>query len=86
MKYQHYAARFAAKEAIFKAVSDRLSNKFELSWRDVEVVNDENGKPLVRFIGKTIEEMENAQISLSHCRNYAVATVVITWSEGTDKK
>ena len=41
-KYQHYAARFAAKEAIFKAVSNRLNNKFELTWKDVEILNDEN--------------------------------------------
>lgn len=41
-KYQHYAARFAAKEAIFKAVSNRLNNKFDLTWKDVEILNDEN--------------------------------------------
>ena len=43
VKYQHYAARFAAKEAIFKAISSKLSNKFDISWNDVEVLNDENG-------------------------------------------
>ena len=46
-KYQHYAGRFAAKEAIFKAVSELLNNKFEISWRDGEIINDENGKPRV---------------------------------------
>ncbi len=44
MKYQHYAARFAAKEAIFKAISSKLANKFELTWKDVEVINDDNRK------------------------------------------
>jgi len=44
VKYQHYAARFAAKEAIFKAISNKLYDKFEVSWNDVEVLNDENRK------------------------------------------
>ncbi len=42
VKYQHYAARFAAKEAIFKAISNKLENKFELTWKDVEIINDKN--------------------------------------------
>jgi len=41
MKYQHYAARFAAKEAIFKAISNKLDNKFDITWKDVEIINDE---------------------------------------------
>jgi len=44
MKYQHYAARFAAKEAIFKAISNKLESKFDLTWKDVEVINDKNRK------------------------------------------
>lgn len=44
MKYQHYAARFAAKEAIFKAISNKLESKFDLTWKDVEIINDENRK------------------------------------------
>lgn len=44
VKYQHYAARFAAKEAIFKAISNRLKTKFEMTWKDVETLNDENRK------------------------------------------
>lgn len=43
-KYQHYAARFAAKEAIFKAISNKLENKFELTWKDVEIVNTKERK------------------------------------------
>ena len=46
-KYQHYAARFAAKEAIFKAISSHLTNKFEVTWKDAEILNDDNGKPQV---------------------------------------
>lgn len=44
MKYQHYAARFAAKEAIFKAISNKLETKFDLTWKDVEIINDKNRK------------------------------------------
>ena len=40
-KYQHYAARFSAKEAVFKAVSDELENKFQINWKDIEILNDE---------------------------------------------
>ena len=39
-KYQHYAARFAAKEATFKAISSLLEDKYSICWKDIEVVND----------------------------------------------
>ena len=76
MKYQHYAVRFAAKEAIFKAISNRLNNKFEISWNDVEILNDDNGRPEVIFLRNKVEGIKNVEISLSHCKEYAVATVV----------
>lgn len=77
-KYQHYAGRFAAKEAIFKAVSELLNNKFEISWKDAEVLDDENGKPKIIFTSKKLEEkIESIDISISHCKEYAVANVVI---------
>ena len=75
-KYQHYAARFAAKEATFKAISESLENKYELTWSDYEVLNDDMGKPIVKIIGDKIEELENIDLSISHCKQYAVATVV----------
>lgn len=37
-KYQHYAARFAAKEATFKAISSELEDKYFLDWKDYEVI------------------------------------------------
>ena len=48
-KYQHYAGRFAAKEAAFKAVSARLNDKYSVCWQDFEVVNDEQGKPQINL-------------------------------------
>lgn len=77
-KYQSYAARFAAKEAIYKALSNFIN--FEYSWKDFEILNDENGKPHVKLNFK-IEQLEDLQISLSHCKEYAVANVVAIYKE-----
>ncbi len=41
MKYQHFAARFAGKEAIFKAISSSLKSKYDITWTDIEIKNDE---------------------------------------------
>ena len=84
VKYQHYAARFAAKEAIFKAISSNLKDKFEILWTDVEILNDKSGRPEIHFINKNkkIKNIQNIEISLSHCKLYAVATVVAVWYEG----
>ena len=77
-KYQHYAARFAAKEAIFKAVSKLLNDKYEISWQNAEIINLEDGKPIVNFINTNInEKIEDIDISISHSKEYAVATVVL---------
>ena len=79
-KYQHYAARFAAKESIFKAVSKLLNNKFDISWKNAEIINDENGRPYINFLNtKIIEKIEDIDISISHCKEYAVATVVVMY-------
>jgi holo-[acyl-carrier protein] synthase len=76
-KYQHYAARFAAKEAIFKAISKQLKDKYDLCWKDYEVLNDENGRPFVNILGIDEKNIENIDISISHCKQYAVANVVV---------
>lgn len=75
VKYEHFAARFAGKEAIFKAISNMLENKYDISWQDVEILNDENGRPFVIFLNSKYQ-ME-CDISLSHCKNYATAVVVV---------
>ena len=75
-KYQHYAARFAAKEAAFKAISKMLDDKYELCWKDYEVLNDENGRPSIN-INSTKIQIEDVDLSLSHCKEYATAVVVV---------
>ncbi len=80
-KYQHYAVRFSAKEAIFKAISNNLENKFDISWKDAEILNDKNGRPSINFIDTKIDKLENIEISMSHCKEYAVANVVAVWKD-----
>ena len=76
-KYQHYAARFAAKEAVFKAISAELKDKYDISWKDIEIINDEKGRPQVNILTDKIYGIENIDISLSHCKQYAVANVIV---------
>ena len=76
-KYQHYAARFAAKEAIFKALSENIDDKYSICWKDFEVLNDEKGRPYVQINGINTDNIENIDISISHCKQYAVANVTI---------
>ena len=78
-KYQHYAARFAAKEAFFKAVSPLLENKYGIGWKDMEVLNDENGRPYVHMLSEKVANIENIDISISHCKAYAIANVIVFW-------
>jgi holo-[acyl-carrier protein] synthase len=78
-----FATRFAAKEAFLKAIGWGLRNGIQ--WRDIEVENDPMGKPLFAFHRKAKEVLEarriqNALVTLSHDRPYAVAHVLL---EGT---
>lgn len=77
VKYQHYAVRFAAKEALFKALSSLLEDKYSLSWQNAEILNHQDGRPYVNFVGVEFNQIKNIDISLSHCKEYAVANVVI---------
>jgi holo-[acyl-carrier protein] synthase len=72
------AARFAAKEATLKALGIGLR---AVKWTDVEVVKDPLGKPLLRVSGHLAEiaaeqGVAEFHVSLSHCKEYAVAQVV----------
>lgn len=77
------AARFAAKEAVSKALGVGLNHisSHGIGWQEVEVLPDPLGKPLVRLSGRAqalAEEqgLHTWAISLSHGRDYAVAFVV----------
>ena len=79
-KFEHYAARFAAKEAFYKAVGTGWMN--ETSFNEIEVINDDKGKPELVLLGKTSEKMArtgilNIFVSLSHLRTLATAIVII---------
>lgn len=74
-KYQHYAARFAAKEAVFKAISEKLENKYSISWKNIEILNNKQGKPQIQITGVDLKCIENIDLSISHCKKYAVADV-----------
>lgn len=75
-KYQHYAARFAAKEAVFKAISQFLESNYDIEWKEIEILNDENGRPYVNLLKDNII-LDGIDISISHCKSYAIANVVI---------
>jgi holo-[acyl-carrier protein] synthase len=72
------AARFAAKEAIMKALGTGVRG---IAWRDIEVLPNPRGKPIVKLKGSAAERaasigLHELDISLSHSRAYAVASVV----------
>lgn len=70
--YQHLAGRFAAKEAIFKALGDP-----RLNWQEVEILNDKTGKPCCAILNNRTKKTE-VHISISHVKNYATAFAVVT--------
>ena len=79
-KFESYTARFAAKEAVFKAISDCLNNKFDIEWKDIEILNDKNGRPFVQFHNNTKLQLGNSyeiDISLSHIKEFAIASVIV---------
>jgi holo-[acyl-carrier protein] synthase len=76
---QHFAGRWAAKEAILKVLGTGWVAG--INWTDIEVIRDSGGKPSIRLTGgaaKVAEEkgIRNIQISISHCKLYAVAVAV----------
>jgi holo-[acyl-carrier protein] synthase len=78
---QHYAARFAAKEAFLKAVGAGIFSG--ISLRDIEVVRGEAGPPLLTLGPTAAAALERAgacrsHLSLSHEREYAIALVVLS--------
>lgn len=79
-KAQHYGARFAAKEAFFKALGTGMRNG--MSFAEIEVINDELGKPTLRLYGKVKEVSQQmgitqVMVSISHVKSMAMAMVVV---------
>jgi len=77
---EHFAARFAAKEAFFKALGTGWRNGF--AFNEVEISNNELGKPFINISGKVKEFVEQEQItnihlSISHIKDTAIAFVTI---------
>ena len=77
------AARFAAKEAVSKAlgVGVRMIARDGIHWQDVEVIGDARGKPLIRLYGRAAERagelgLVDWTVSLSHTRENAIAVVI----------
>jgi len=73
---QHFAGRWAAKEAILKAIGTGWRRG--ISWRDIEVRNNEGGKPTVALRGGARDVVEqlgvgDILVSISHCRSHATA-------------
>ena len=78
--YQHFAARFAAKEACVKALGTGMSG--EMDWQDVEVRRERSGKPILHLSGETARKANrlgvvHSMVSMSHTAEYAVALVVL---------
>ncbi len=72
---QSLAARFAAKEALAKA----LNAKYVFAWHDCEVVNEESGRPAFLFSGDLIDRIDSARVhlTLSHDAGIASAMVIV---------
>jgi holo-[acyl-carrier protein] synthase len=79
---QHYAARFAAKEAMSKALSTGWTGEFR--WKDVEVTNEPSGQPRIVLHGVLKEKLRTCavMVSLSHSASHVVAMVIIEESSG----
>ena len=70
-KYHHYAVRFAAKEAVWKALG-----KGGVGLKNIEIRNRSNGQPQVYVKGKRLDPLK-ILVSLAHSRDYAVAQAIV---------
>ncbi len=82
----HLAGRFAAKEAIAKALGTGFGK--DLMWKDIEILNDPKGKPVVQLSprARTIFGNINVLISISHEQTFAVAFAILQSSEGKTER
>ncbi|HSZ33679.1 MAG TPA: holo-ACP synthase [Puia sp.] len=78
--FQHFAARFAAKEAFLKAVGTGWDSG--LSFHEIEILNDPKGKPTIRISGETEKQLlplgiQTIHVSMSHLKSMATAVVIL---------
>lgn len=77
-KYQHLAARFAAKEAVYKALATGWNE--DVSWHHIEISNEPNGMPIVTLHGKLkkfLQKGKDLKVSMSHSRDYVACMAII---------
>lgn len=77
-KYQHLAARFAAKEAIAKALATGWSKGFR--WKDIEIFNEKSGMPNVKLSGNVkrfLDDDKLLKITMSHSEHYVTCFAII---------
>lgn len=74
---RHFAGRFAAKESIVKALGVGISH--EIGWLDMEILNNEQGKPTVTFSerAQAVFGFPVIQLTISHCKEYAMAVAIL---------
>ncbi len=78
---QHFAARFAAKEAYMKAIGKGWSK--EANFKDMEIIHNELGAPSLQLKGATLDffhqsGLSQIVLSMSHTASMAIATVIVT--------
>lgn len=77
-KYQHLAARFAAKEAVYKALTTGTQEK--AGWQNIEIQNKTNGMPIVKlkgFLENYLTNGNSLKISISHSNNYVTCFAIV---------
>ena len=78
-KYQHYAGRFAAKEAVFKVLNAKTVSESSLTFKNIEILNANDGAPYVNILDDVIIDCfdsYNIGVSISHIKKYATATAI----------
>ena len=79
-KYQHYAARFAAKEAVYKALC--LTGREGIGWKDIEISGTDSGKPEIILYNKALNLAKKLKVSkiflsISHSKELAVCQAIV---------
>jgi holo-[acyl-carrier protein] synthase len=78
MKVNTFAAHFAAKEAVIKALSGNIKG---FNWKDIEVLSNEDGAPYIKMSGAVLKKANDLgigsfSVSMSHSKNFAIAVVL----------